>query len=387
MNLYGAWFRPLLEQDRPLGALVYRAIYAGFGLNPLPYRVVCFGLLAGNLVLLYAVAARLSSSRTVAALACLLGAYHAHLADLYYNTGTVYDLLCFALYWGAALAWMRGRPWVALALYAGALLSKEMAVTLPVVLAVYEIAQGRRAAWLRLLPMVVVTAAFLLHTALRPESVAAYVPHFSWRTMLENWSNYGSDLFYGAFHLTAGRILLLWAIVAAAAALLRTPDAVVAAVVIWVGLLPVVFIAPRGFYVMYLTLPGWYVLAARVLERATRRVHPVAVFALLAVMLVPLHAARREKGRWWVREAQASVRAVLEPLRRESLRKGARVLFVADPYPENDFLLTFIFRMRFRDDGILVERARTRPPDAWAYDRIYRVSGDGPLNWHLQIGE
>ena len=51
MNLYGAWFRPVLEQGRPLGALVYRAIFAVFGLDPLPYRMVCFLLLAGNLVL------------------------------------------------------------------------------------------------------------------------------------------------------------------------------------------------------------------------------------------------------------------------------------------------------------------------------------------------
>jgi hypothetical protein len=30
-----------------------------------------------------------------------VGAYHAHLADLYYSTGTVYDLLCGALFLGA----------------------------------------------------------------------------------------------------------------------------------------------------------------------------------------------------------------------------------------------------------------------------------------------
>src|SRR5438105_10862432 len=50
MNLYGAWFRPLAEQDRPLGALVYRCVFAGFGLDPLPYRILCFALLSLNLV-------------------------------------------------------------------------------------------------------------------------------------------------------------------------------------------------------------------------------------------------------------------------------------------------------------------------------------------------
>jgi hypothetical protein len=98
MNLYGAWFLPLAGQERPIGALVYRVIFAGFGLNPVPYRVCCFLLLAGNLVLLFAIAVRLSGSRVVGGIACLLAAYHAHLADLYYSTGTIYDLLCFAFY-------------------------------------------------------------------------------------------------------------------------------------------------------------------------------------------------------------------------------------------------------------------------------------------------
>src|ERR1035437_7365714 len=87
MNLYGAWFRPLAESDRPVGALFYRALFDAFGLNPLPYRIACFAILSANLTLLYILCLRLSGSREVAALACLLGAYHAHLADLYYSTG------------------------------------------------------------------------------------------------------------------------------------------------------------------------------------------------------------------------------------------------------------------------------------------------------------
>src|SRR5207247_3480443 len=93
MNLYDAWFRPLVAQ-RPAGVLFQRGIFAVFGLNPLPFRIACFLMLLANLLLLYAFCVRLSQSREVAALACLLGAYHAHLADLYYSTGTVYDLLC-----------------------------------------------------------------------------------------------------------------------------------------------------------------------------------------------------------------------------------------------------------------------------------------------------
>jgi hypothetical protein len=384
MNLYGAWFLPLAGQERPIGALVYRVIFAGFGLNPLPYRVVCFLLLGGNLALLYSVARRLSESPFVGALACLLGAYHAHLADLYYSTGTIYDLLCFTFYWAAALLWMRGRTWMALGLYVGALLSKEMAVTLPAVLAAYELVYRRPVKLLRLTPMVVVTGAFVLRAMAGNAGNAAYAPHVAWHPLIANWQHYSSDLFYGAFQMTPTRVLLLWALVAVSVVLLRPRDAVISAVVIWVGLLPVAFIAQRGFYVVYLTLPGWYLLGARLIERATRRAKPALVFAAVAVLLIPLHARRKEQGRTWVAEAHASVRRVLEPLRSERLAKGARVLFLGDTYPTDDYLAMFILRLSFRDSELQVDRARVAGAK---YDRVYRMVPIGNANWALQMGE
>jgi hypothetical protein len=75
--------------------LVYRVLFGLFGLDPFPYRVVCFVLLLANLVLLYIFCKRLAASAEVAALACLLGAYHAHLADFYYASAASFDLLCF----------------------------------------------------------------------------------------------------------------------------------------------------------------------------------------------------------------------------------------------------------------------------------------------------
>ena len=145
MNLYGAWFRPLAESDRPVGALFYRALFAAFGFNPLPYRIACFAILSANLALLYVLCLKLSHSREVAALACLLGAYHAHLADLYYSTGTVFDLLCFLFYFGALALYIQVRErairWLilVLALYLCALGAKEMAVTLPLFLVLYDL--------------------------------------------------------------------------------------------------------------------------------------------------------------------------------------------------------------------------------------------------------
>src|SRR6185436_6356459 len=92
---------------------------------------------------------RLSRSREAGAIACLLGAYHAHLNDLYYNSGTIYDLLCFTFFYLTLIYYFRirdtgsypglGQLVTLLALYMAALDSKEMAVTLPVMVAVYEL--------------------------------------------------------------------------------------------------------------------------------------------------------------------------------------------------------------------------------------------------------
>ena len=107
MNLYRAWSASpagLLGQDRPLGQVLYRALFSLAGLHPLPFRLAAFALLLANLALLYRFCARLAGSRETAALACLVGAYHAHLADLYYSTGAIYDLLCcFFVLWPSVI--------------------------------------------------------------------------------------------------------------------------------------------------------------------------------------------------------------------------------------------------------------------------------------------
>ncbi len=74
MNLRGACFRPSWSRIvRGERSSIARS--SPPSLLPPPYRVVRFLFLAGDLQLLYLAAVRLSSSRAVGALACLLGAY------------------------------------------------------------------------------------------------------------------------------------------------------------------------------------------------------------------------------------------------------------------------------------------------------------------------
>src|ERR1019366_9326030 len=129
---------------RPMDGLFYIVLYRWFGFDPLPFRERAL-----------AITLRLSGSREVAFLALLLAAYHAWFVDLYYSTGTVYDLLCYCFYLGAFNLYLgvRGqgltlasRPLgILIALYVCALNAKEMAVTLPAMLAAYEVIYHWRA--------------------------------------------------------------------------------------------------------------------------------------------------------------------------------------------------------------------------------------------------
>jgi hypothetical protein len=412
MNLYFAWFRPPLHIDRPLGALFYRGLFAAFGENPMPYRIVCFGLLLANLALLYVFCARLSRSREIAALACLLGAYHAHLADIYYSTGTLYDLLCGVFLMGAFVYYTgireRGQSprWtqvsIFLVLYLAALGAKEMAVMLPAFVLAYELVCVERAsrsarATLRVLvPAAVVTILVLIFKVAGPGKMlenSSYRPHLAWSTFTEAWEHYAFDLFYGKIVFNQVRLLVLWTLMLAIACFVRRRTLLFAFLFLFLGILPVAFISPRGFFAIYLTLPGWYLFIAttlvaardaliRALRVPAALAPQVALFVAVAIVLFPLHRRQKPRGKQWVAEAHATVRSVVEPLPRVagSLPRGARVLFLSDPFPKDEWMLTFIFRLHYRDEEIRVDRALAMHtyPDRAAqatYDRLFRLDG------------
>ena len=133
---------------RPMGGLFYMTLFAGFGLNPAPYHAAILMLLAASVWLTYRFARLLGCGELAAGLAALVVAYHPGLSNLYYNAGFVYDVLCLFFYMAALVYYGRvresGRPprpgetAVFLVLFLCALLSKEMAITLPAALLAHE---------------------------------------------------------------------------------------------------------------------------------------------------------------------------------------------------------------------------------------------------------
>ena len=279
---------------RPLGGLFYVALYSWFGFEPLPFRVACFALLGLNLSLLWRFTLRLSGSREVAFLALLIAGYHAWFVDLYYSTGTVYDLLCYCFYLGAFNVYLEVRVqglllewrrlWIVSVLYVCALNAKEMAVSLPVMLAAYEIIYHRRAllgsgrGWLfREGRGVLVTGLLTLpYVAGKLMGAGSLVENPAYRLTisagryLDTFHLYLNPLLYqehvfrdpNTIQLLLGMLVLgLW---------IRSRPLLFGWCFLLVSLLPVAFIAHYSGFFLYLPMAGWSLYAAVLLVMARR---------------------------------------------------------------------------------------------------------------------
>lgn len=141
-------FLPWRGDSRPLAGLYYIPIYHFAGLNPVPYQAVLLLIVLATVYATYYLARLLGSSALAAWLAAIVVCYHGGIANLYYNAAFVFDALC-ALFYVLTLAYyirirrqgdlLGAKQTITfLALFLCALNSKEMAVTIPIMILVYE---------------------------------------------------------------------------------------------------------------------------------------------------------------------------------------------------------------------------------------------------------
>jgi hypothetical protein len=273
---------------RPLGALFYRPLYALFGFNPLPFRMAAYGLMIFNIVLTYRFSRVFDAAPEAAVLSVLLFSYNGSMVDLYYNTGTIYDLMCFPLYIGAVIVYVRAQsrgqlsvPVMLLigAMFLAALDAKEIAVTLPAVLVLYEAFYRFReyrslaTSWRTGAFLAAMFAASAWFTKVKVTEMGAnglYRPHRSPEFILNGIGHYFEQLFYlrpGSFGST--QMLVAVALLLVASAVLKSRAAAYGAFFFLVTLLPLSVIEPRTGYAAYIAYPG-LTLAIGLLLNATR---------------------------------------------------------------------------------------------------------------------
>ncbi|QOY90661.1 hypothetical protein [Paludibaculum fermentans] len=389
---------------RPLGGLFYVLFYSWFGFDPLPFRVACFGLLALNLGLLWRFTLRLSGSREVAFLTLLLAGYHAWFVDLYYSTGTIFDLLCYSFYLAAFNLYLNARAqrpnlsWRQLgtvsALYVCALNAKEMAVSLPVLLAAYEAvyhapalrqgvhrwlhAEGRGVLVTGLLTLPYVAGKLLGAGSLVENP--AYRLTISPGRYLDTFHLYLNPLLYQDHVFRDPNTVQLLSGMLALALWRRSRPLLFAWCFLLASLLPVAFIAHYAAFFLYLPMAGWALYAAVLLvmvrrllasllvrvvrvggTRAERlRMISVAVLPLLLVScLAPCHRRESMKTLRTFISVQPPSRQLAGEMTalQPGLPHGGRVLFLRDPFARDDYFLLFLTRLLYRDMSIIVERA------------------------------
>lgn len=300
MNLYGYWTEPvstLIKQNiffwttsyRPFGGVIYRIIFGIFGFNPYPEYVIYFAAMLTNLWLAYRLFARLAGSKEVAAVGILLWAFHGKFDYLYYNAGSLYDVFCFLFFSSALLIYLRARSqdrflgvWGTLgflACFLCALNSKEMAITLPVIVFLYELIfhppdfrkLGAIVRWCfregRMALLGAVCVLIYLPAKLGASGLGkdiAYVPSYTLGRWLQDTGTFLADIVYrndankplGVNPFGPIGIALFYVACIGVALWLRSRVALFGFLFFAITVLPVSFIPARLGFVLYLPLAG-----------------------------------------------------------------------------------------------------------------------------------
>jgi hypothetical protein len=303
MNLYYYWSRgawALIQglvlffttYYRPMGGVYFYSLYRLFGLDPYPYHVVITLLLIFNVFLAYRCAQLISGSRSVGWLCALLMCYHARMAHLVYLPAFVFDVICFTFYFSAFLFYLCIRTarqelalWqqvVFLLLYIGALESKEMAMSLPVILLVYEFlwhqprwsVQGiwdfTKTSALSALIAGLLTLIYIWGKTLGPEALSqarGYEVTFSGAQLIKSQVRFANEIFYNGPDGLLGPVL--WIELACVAWFCREKYLKWAFLFVLVTPLPIAFLVQgRPGPSLYIPLFGWGLALSVLLVRA-----------------------------------------------------------------------------------------------------------------------
>jgi len=385
-----------------MGGVYFSLLYRFFGLNPFPYHVVLTALLLFNTWLAYRFGRLIAGSQLAGGLVSLVVAYHPEMLHLVYLPAFVYDVLCFTFYFSALNYYIARRASgirltkkqiaVFLLLYTGALDSKEMAITLPAMVLLYEaiwhasapISWANAAEWLKseALPGLaagVMTLVCVLGKTFGSDSLVrmeAYRPVFTWSRYWESTSRFVNTIFYQPIQapfFNPARVVLLAAVLLFVAWRAKQRHLLLAWFFLWVAPLPITFVPGRGGACLYIPLAGWAVIAASVfvsLAKAAARNAPrlwiperVALGALAAIGIALFWANTECRGGSvppGVLKPAALTWSVADQIRavQPTVKPGARIYVFHDPFGTWD--MKFIMELVYHDRSVNV----------WLGDRV-----------------
>ena len=410
MNLAEHWRHPwravygnfLLWHNyyRPMGGLFYVPLFDAFHLRPAPFHAALLGLVLLYVGLVYRLARVLGATPLEAWLAALALAYHAGLANLYYETSHIYDVLCGIFYAGALICYARprsqGRPLTGretagfFALLVCALNSKEMAVTLPAMLLAYEWlyrgkARGGARRWLRETGWIAGGAALVTAVAVYGRVLgglareSGYAASYSLARFAGFQRQQFEDLFFQWNYKGWMLIAAVWLLATYLAWRRPRPLLRFCWVLAVVAPLPVEFLEGRSMAVLAVPAIGWAVLAAVAALGLARGIagalapdpgfRRLAPDTRLAVVLGGLILAWAAWNRtFYVRDVRPSMndtgRPTAEVIREfdrlhPAVRPHSTVVFLNDPFEAWD--MAFIAELWFHDRTVTIRLQKKTP--------------------------
>ncbi|MEO8661374.1 MAG: hypothetical protein ABI693_23080 [Bryobacteraceae bacterium] len=264
---------PQLAADnfRPTGHLAYRLLGNAAGLDFRPYIAFIHVVHLFNVWLLWLLARRLKATPVAATAAALFFAFHMGVFDAYWRPMYLFDILCACFCLLALIAYTHNKIILSLLAFWLAYKSKEIAVMLPAVLALYEYWLGSRR-WKPLIPFFAISASFGLQALfLNHGRQGDYALHFS------------LDAFRTCLHFYADHILLApWAGFALLplALLIRNRRLWFGVASAFLFMVPLLFL-PGRLFAVYLYVPLFALaLGLSALAESVRPVYVALFFAL-----------------------------------------------------------------------------------------------------------
>jgi len=350
----------------------------------------------------------LTDSRLTGGLCALLVAYHAGLVWLVYLPSYIYDILCFTFYFLAFNLYLAvrrrgdqmsaGATAVFLLLYIGALESKEMAVTLPVMVLLYEVLYHGpgRWSWRSALPGLlagVVTVVYIVGKTFGSDSLTkleAYRPVFTLERYLDSTTAFLNTLFYQP---TEGGFFGPWRLLLAAVLLLAIAwkagqrHLLLMWFFIFITPLPITFLPGRGGGCLYIPLVGWAIFLGTLIVSLgglvakaplVRTLPPAAAPVALALAFTVWQwnwSARQETAVMsWMQDEGKKTAAVLQQIQavQPAVRPGARIYVRNDVFPGYD--TKYLFELNYRDRSVevwLEHQSKFAPADLEKMNYIF----------------
>lgn len=397
---------------RPMGGVYFSVLYHFFGLNALPYHIVLLSLVIVNTYLAYRFGRLISGSELTGGLTALVAAYHARMAPIVYLPAYVFDVLCFTFYFLAFTYYvsrrnegvqMRRRQIGAfLLLYVCALDSKEMAITLPVMVLIYEaiwhpparLSYSTMMRWLRheALPALIagaMTLVYVLGKAFGPDSLVkmeAYRPEFTWSRYWESTTRFVNEILYmpnngvfgpaGVFALAVVLLCLAW--------LSRKRHLLLMWFFLWIAPLPITFVPGRGGACLYVPLMGWAVVLVTLFVWLSSALAGsrgwMAVLVLFGMW--QLWDWTESQDRYvgpGIKKPGELTWSVVQQVRalQPAVKPGSRIYLVRGPFPDWD--MKFIIELVYHDRTVNVwlgEKVPLPPEEIRKMDYVFTWEGD-----------